>query len=482
MRLLSDYLACGGRILALGNTPSRVDGRLSNEPAVLRERYLDQWLVFPDIASLLVDLKKHISPYLSAAEGALPESLVWRRVELPEGGRLYFFCNPWSEPLSAEIFLECSNFYELDTANGAIRAMNTDGRARLNLPPRGHALWLCLPAPLSEETCPVRVQTSRPSSNVKARFHLDGDRVQIKRLSPNLLFLDYCDLEAAGRVRLDVNTIHADGANWRAQGFPQNPWRQANQFKRTILERPIPASSGFTVRYRFHVDADLPFTNRAGLQVGVERPWLYQMRLNGQPVSQHQAAPWLDEEMRAIPIADYIQSGENVLELNASPFQVLCEIMPVYLLGDFALHQAERGFILAAPHPLTLGDWTQQGLPFYAGKVRYEFSFTLPTAQDAVHVQLGEWHGAAVVVHVDGQEMDVILHPPYCLALRVAFAAGVHTLALDVIGNMKNMFGPHFCDGLPGSWSWEDCPPHQPRGERYRLYPSGLFQPPKVQA
>ena len=114
------------------------------------------------------------------------------------------------------------------------------------------------------------------------------------------MLIDYCDLEAEGVSCADLNTIHADKRNWQLQGYDGNPWRAAHQFKRTIVDRPVDPQSGLALRYRFVVGDDLPAAHVAGLQVGVERPWLYEVRLNGQPVpvgiqalgALHAGPPW----------------------------------------------------------------------------------------------------------------------------------------------------------------------------------------------
>ena len=58
---------------------------------------------------------------------------------------------------------------------------------------------------------------------------------KVRRAEFNLLMLDYCDLEADGVRREGVNTIHADGAKWRAQGFAGNLWPWSFQFRQTDL-------------------------------------------------------------------------------------------------------------------------------------------------------------------------------------------------------------------------------------------------------
>ena len=68
-------------------------------------------------------------------------------------------------------------------------------------------------------------------------------------------------------------------------------------------------------------------------------------------------------------IADAIRSGRNTLRLTARPMHPFCEIMPVYVFGEFALETAPTGFTIVRPPPMQLGSWLEQGMPFYANKV-----------------------------------------------------------------------------------------------------------------
>jgi hypothetical protein len=296
-----------------------------------------------------------------------------------------------------------------------------------------------------------------------------------------LLFIDYADLQVGGELFEDVNTLQADGINWRLQGFAQNPWQGAHQFERTIIDRPVPPDSGFSVTYRFAVSENLSGDRRSGLKAGIERPWLYGIELNGRPIDQAEAEPWFDEHMRALPIGPLVHPGENALTLTAEPFHMLCEIMPVYLFGDFALRPISHGFEVAAPAPLRLGDWTSQGLPFYPDAVRYSFAFRLVESRASLSLALGSWAGSVATARIDSADPVVIYPRTDRVSLPGPFAAGDHGLAVDVYGNMRNMMGPHHAEGLPGPWTWIQCPEHMPPGGNYMLQPSGLHGIPRIE-
>ena len=57
--------------------------------------------------------------------------------------------------------------------------------------------------------------------------------------------------------------------------------------------------------------------------------------------------------------------------------------------------------------------------------------------------------------------------------------AGDHELIVEVRGNLKNLLGPHFSDGLPGPWSWQAAPQPQPAGRQYKFTETGLREAPR---
>jgi hypothetical protein len=160
---------------------------------------------------------------------------------------------------------------------------------------------------------------------------------------------------------------------------------------------------------------------------------------------------------------------------------MLCEIKPVYILGDFTLQAAAKGFRIVTPQPLSLGDWTAQGLPFYPHGVRYTWPVAAPRTVDRVRLELGSWAGAVANVRLDGRPVGVILHPPHVAEIPGPIRKGRHELAVEGIGNMRNMLGPHFSEGLAGPWSWEWGPPAStPPGDAYARQASGLLGTPTL--
>ena len=448
--LLQQFKQAGGTVLVAGALPSFVNGR---RPADTRAA--TGWEQCGGPAKLLARLRQLVPPRFAA-----PADWCVMRKELTAGGILYFIANPGDKAQRATVQLEGDRASLLDTFTGTVTALEaTPAGFALDLPACGHALVLLAPV-----SAPVPAHPEWRAVTV-------GPAI-IERVAANVLVLDYCDLELPGHIERSLPTIVADLKNWQAHGFPRNMWSFSTQYKRTILDAPIPAASGFTVRYRFR-------TPRLPLELAVERPWLYQITLNGKLVSFAAAAQWFDEDIRRVSITDLVTDGDNVLELTAQPFHVLCEIMPVYLLGNFAVAPASQGFTLEPARKLTWGDWGAHGLSFYPWGVRYRLPIHLAQPSQQVAVDLPDWTGSVAHILWNGAPRGVVAFPPDRLEWTEELPAGDHELIVEVRGNLKNLLGPHFSDGLPGPWSWQAAPQPQPAGHQYKFTPTGLRAAPR---
>ncbi len=468
--LMRQYLQSGGRLRALGEPPRYVRGRPQDAPAALAQQFAGGWTAVQSVRELVSELTAMLPPRVSAADGGpLPQELLYRREELGDGQVLHYFANPWREGVVAtRVRVEGQALAELDTMSGQMRplASQFDGDAQvaeLTLHPSGHALWISDPDRSRAAALPPPPQT----------VPVEADIARAERLEPNLLVIDYCDLRIGGREFPSMNTTRADQMCQAAFGH-----QGRRHFVEFEAEQALPPEEGIRLDYAFTTDgADL-----SALELAVERPWLYRVEVNGTEVTFPEDAQWWDEDVRRIGIGELAEEGRNVVSMTAAVYDPLCEVMPIYVLGEFAVEDASPGFVLTQPAGLGPGDWRQMGLRFYPWAVRYEVPIRLQEPARGLTVRVPDWAGSAVRVVLDGADAGVIAWPPYELKVEGELAAGEHTLAVDVFGNMKNMMGPFFDDGLPGVWTWMIHPDHEPDGSEYRFFECGLRAAPSVEA
>ena len=213
----------------------------------------------------------------------------------------------------------------------------------------------------------------------------------------------------------------------------------------------------------------------------MERPALFRVFVNGKEVQAQAGEWWLDRAFGVFPVGEHVVSGLNRITVKAKPFTIHSELEPVYLLGDFRLAGAARGFEIHPPAPLAAGSWKAQGWPFFAAGVRYTRTFVIPAdaAGEAYRIELGSWLGATAEVFVNGRRAGTAAFPPYRIDLTSALVPGRNEVSVVVHGTLKNTLGPfHNAPPLgrawPGSFQ-QGAEGGVPPGSEYSFVDYGLF-------
>lgn len=471
--VLEQWLAAGGEILSLSPAPVFVDGRPSEAPQALRNRYRAQWHDVDSNAALLSELQRRLAPRITFSS-AVPASIGFSERFLPNGDRVLFLTNSGLATVKTSATVEATSLETWDTASGrTVPAQWT--------PAAGKATFPVELAPAASLLLIARAAAANPVQTVAAtRTPIPEPKWQAKADSANILALDYCDLTVGAQTWENINTWRANWLIWQHHGFERPAWDNAVQYKRSVLDRNhFDAKSGFRATFRFEVGMDV---DTASLRLAVETPELYRITLNGRPVDFKTAQRWLDPHLMAAPIASLVQPGVNFVQITAQPFDVHMELENIYITGQFAAIPAKQGFQLSPAKALDMGPWAGQGYPFYSGSVVYTSTVEVPAGSNALHIQLNEWKGSMAEVLLDGKPATVLGWPPY--AASIAAAPGKHTLALRVVSTPRNTFGPFHNPTKPRmrAWpaAWADFPEHQPAGKAYDILDYGLITPPTV--
>jgi len=476
--LLEAYLRGGGEILALDAPAAFVDGRPSDALEKLRAQYSSQWQSVSNLQDLLIQIQRRL-PARVTFTPPLPPGIGHQRVTLRDGGTFHLFTNALSITISTKAAIEGASLEEWDTVTGKITPAPfwpvEGGRLEfaLGLTPAGSRLFLALAK--ANAVAPHPPQSARAVA-----LPLTGWRITPS--SPNVLVLDYCDLRMDGETHSNINTWRANWRLWQARGFERPAWDNATQFKRAVLDRPpFGPDSGFEATFRFRVADGVAL---ASAELAVEKPELYRVAVNGQPVDFSRGARWLDPHVESVTIGSLLRAGENMVTLTASAFDVRMELENIYIRGDFAVVPDEHGFTLAAARPLQFGSWAKQGYPFYYDNALYEAGVQIPKNTRQLRISFPRWEGSVAEVLMDGNRVQTIGWRPY--VVEVAATPGPHRLALRIIATPRNLFGPFHNRTKPRmiAWpaAWGDFPEHEPPGAEYDMLDYGLMEPFRVEA
>lgn len=432
----------------------------------------------PAAVSLPAQLLTHPVAELAAGTGSGISILhgngkLTLRRRLLDRGELLFLCNSGPGPLRFSVRTLYSKVTDLNALDGSREPCpltQVDGtfQLELSLEPCGSALLL------AEHGAEPVVAPAIPAA-VKRELPLVPGAVE--RLGDNVLVLDYCDLALFGREFPDLYVLAAMDEIYRAHGQSGNPWEMAIQYRSRLLEQNrFDTSSGFTATYSFQLEAVPP-----RLLLAAEHPALCTLACNGRSVPWS-GETWLDRQMGLGDISHCAHPGKNTVTLTVRPFDLRMELQPVYLLGDFAVTGNAREFRAGPPLPLAHGGLRGQGLPFYPGRVAYQYRVILDTPPARAVLRLPGYTATALSVSVNGRyagqegigqpvEFAQLLHP------------GENRLRLELSCSLKNLFGPFHCE-VPvrnSAWpaAWRDAPRQgRPEPARYDLIDYGLERAP----
>ncbi len=477
--LLQHTISGGGNVLCCGDAPRYVGGKETDLVRNLAAGEHRGWLQTESAKAMEQIHALSPSPLLFRTSAGIPSPfpLLFHHRRVLEDGELLFLANTGNDSCSGEIVAAGRSCDRWDPFTGSIEYYPSvvEGERitfSYSLPPAGSLLLHLRPTaqrpPVANAT--PAVWTDHPSR----------DSMLIRRLEPNVLTLDYCDLTLGDSTEGDLYFYTAQQKAFQHHGFEKNPWDGAVQFRTSILDRDtFPPGTGFTASFHFTVDRGV---KSRSLRAVVERPGVFRVAINGKQVKPLPGTWWLDRAFGVYDIGRSVTSGENTITVTSSPFTVHSELEAIYLLGDFSLEVAEKGFHIVPAREMRQGAWNTQGSPFYPNGVSYtkEFEVDASSVQSERFVaRLGKWSGVVASVSVNGSDAGLIAFAPYELDVTRLLKPGRNRISVTVLGSLKNTLGPHHGNPPLGrAWpaQFQTAPQNLPAGSEYSTVGYGLFE------
>lgn len=302
----------------------------------------------------------------------------------------------------------------------------------------------------------------------------------VKYMEPNVLTIDFVDVNLGKASLKDMQVYHASDTIFKHFGFADgNPWNTSVQYKDNIIKRDTLKAGGFSVDYHFNVAAGVDMKS---IQIAIERPWLWTVELNGSALKAHSKSWYLDKEILRFDVGTQARHGKNTLRLTSNRMRVHSEVEPVYVLGNFDLKSAEKGFDIIAASKPAIGSWKNLGRPMYGKLVSYT-KMLKASPNTSYKVSLNNWKGTAAILFVNGQKVGDLSYAPNEFVLK-GLKAGDNLIEVQVVGSLKNTLGPHHNHPKPGlvsPWLWRGVKTY-PSGSEYDIYDYGLMEDFQIKA
>ncbi|MDD3154827.1 MAG: glycosyl hydrolase, partial [Victivallaceae bacterium] len=460
--LLASFAKKGGKVCYFGNPPKYLDGVASAEPS---EVYRSAFEATDEAGfSKVVASEARVISIASAGSEVAPALSILRRAEDHE---TLFICNygtdfrfdqmnyglvrdrkltfpdvtvTWQNEVGDKVF-------ELDLESGAIRpvaAEKVDGKLVLktSLEEIGSRCFIATDAQiatapaLTEKKCCTRAE------------ELPANDWRVELDDPNVVVLDHAAWFVNGEKKgdhdyffqIDDNLRELLGEEKRGGAMIQ-PWLRD---KSVIPARQL----DLKLEYSFRCES-IP---SAGIYLGIERPELYTIEVNGVKLEQQEQGWWCDRSMRKLAIpAAMLRNGANRITCLCRYHVALPGLEMVYLLGDFGVK--EESTLIAPVRTLSLGDWTKQGLANYAGNLTYRRTVECDGDGRRVVLRIGEWRGVSLGISVNNSKEVLLPWPPYELDVTKLLVKGANEIAVKVYGSRRNSHGPFYLETKWPNWT-----------------------------
>lgn len=470
--LLKAYADAGGKVI-LFNELQRIDGALKNElqyfntPAAHILQFAN-----PDAPVIEQQFRQNDFQIRPDGNDSIGGDLYHHRRIMHDGQILFLSNASMTAAAKGIIYTKGKDALLMNPATGQILDYPEQGQAgkislSFNIPPAGSLLLYI---------ADKKQQGLKSYLTATGGSVLEGTVVQAIRPAENTLMIDFCDLVLGDTLLKDIHVGAASRAVFTHYGFNRNPWNHQVQFKDHIVARDtFSIGTGFMATYHFTVDEKVNFQKfRAVIEQG--SLWT-EIKVNGKTIKPVPGEWWLDRSFGVLPVGAYLKAGDNTLSVAVNPMSVYAEIEPVYILGDYNLEQAAKGWRIVPPKPLEPGSWKDQGLPLYGFGVSYVREFNLQNTDRRFELQLGEWKGTVAAVRVNGKPAGIVFSEPNTLDVTQYLKKGMNRVEVEVVGSLKNLLGPHHNNPKPGMvgpghwWNIKSYPP----GEAYDVYDYGLM-------
>jgi len=467
--LLQEYVSVGGTVLQIGSSLELIDGEKSKAISELKKS--ENWVSKTSLNEQVV------KEYFLRDDFIVTPSRNGRvhhnRRQLNDGQVLFISNFSLEEDANTTVTIEGTSVETICPQSGKVSPIYYEKKGDkitfpIHLFPGGSFMVYVhnkkIVAPINE-----------PIKRKKTLVNCSTSKVEM--LHPNVLTIDYVSLNLRGENKGNMYYARASDMIYKKFGYENgSPWNCV-QYKTVYLDQNKTHKEGdrFEISYFFNITSGVENKN---MKLVVEQASLYNITLNNKDIKVGKET-WLDPDFNCIEVEKYVHSGRNEVKLSMNRFNNRCDPSPVYILGNFSLKSADKGWNIIPRKEIKIGSWKQQGMPFYSESVKYSKNVNIEKADD-YELQLSKWNGTVAEVLVNGESVGVIQSQPYNKIIKLK--NGSNLVSAVVYGSLKNVFGPHhvYARGFMRPPAFRKSKEIMPPGKDYDFLDYGLLEDFKI--
>ena len=441
---LRKFAAAGGAVFICGETASLVDAKKPLHPPDIDKCEPVPWTRY----HILDALRPFRDIRIETAAGTDAQTLLY---QMREDGdeRFVFICNT-ERMVPIQTTVSLKGTWDVEVMDGFTGHESKLETAQVNS-------WTVFPFHF-EGTASVMLhlkpgkyisggQRQLPTSIAFGKSLGDVELKTVELSEPNVLLLDYAKykLDDDEEWKSEEEVLRIENIVRAKLKLPlkldnlAQPWTIAEKDRKPVA----------SLKLQFSTNSNVEIRNS---HLALENSQFITVICNGMNVPSKPSGWWVDEDIHTIPLPS-LPAGTSTIELTY-PFGPMTNIERVYLLGNFGVTLRGHTASLSALDlkSLYFGDYTNQGLPFYAGNVIYNCSFTIKESEDGqlteTAISIPQFVAPILSLDVDGKPAGKIITEPRMLVLP-PLQAGTHDLSITSYGNRENAFGTvHLPDGV----------------------------------
>ncbi len=481
VQLLHKWLDAGGRIIAVGETASQVEGTPAGEELAVLWNHPNVTRIPEDFTALQEAVDTLLPPVVRVTTpgGDICRSVYARLVRSDDGELVLFLVNRALDDDQGELTVQVRGEGHLSLCKA-----ETGEIVALPIEKTGEVIRCALPFGPAQSYLLVLDGSAgcahERRKHPAMQIDLDGN-YRVERTEPNVLLLDYATLTIPGQpptARLPMWKLHLHLANHLGID-PDLHNSGVSLWKRERDRHAPPKTCDVVLTYTFEsrIEPGSP------VMLVVEKPGFSRFVVNGVEVESKDAGWWLDIGFRKLDISGTLRKGVNVIEQHLHFVEGLV-LEPVMILGDFGVLPMKEGhqFVLdTEPESITLDDWCSQGYPFYCGSQRFTWGVRLPGEAQRVVLECQKPHAPVCSVHVNGQYAGLLAWHPYEVDITDLVREGENEITVEVFTSPRNLLGPlHHQQGELYGVGPESFTSGDAWTDDYRFVPYGLLTPPRI--
>ena len=456
LKWLKNFAKKGGKVLFVGDVPSYVDAKLSDD---VKEFAKKATCIPMDQESFTKTVSEMSTCFVRVDNPSIFTQL--RR----DGDKLYMVM------LNMDRREAKKNVNVTITENGYLQEWDLASGTRYDAGDAARILTIDFEAGQERVFCVAKSYEALPKkpSYTTVKTIEVGDFAGYTLDEPNMLLLDMAEVSVnGGQWQPKTEILKAD---WFVRDSFNLPHRGGEMLQPWFVRKNgVSVVGKANVRFTFFADV-IP---EGTLYLCMERPENFIVKVNGTAIdTSKQDGFWVDIAFKKVALDNsLLKLGENIVELETD-YTEATNLEALYIIGEFGVKvDGCVNTMIEMPKTISLGNLFEQGLPFYGGKIVYHTD----VKADLAEVAFDQIHGGCLVVNPETDKAFVGWKP------YTAVVNGKDGIDIELALTRRNTFGPLHQYPLdvgaygPGNFTTGG----DGYKDEYNFYPCGLLTAPII--